>query len=161
MVICIVALVVFAVLGIFSAKYRKLAMEAFECVGKSITFRPCTSQLDQRIKTALTARLLRINKWLARFVYKHFKLLSWIFTVSFFASMFYTVFGIINYILYGNCDPGQPAANCFINQAKGTLSSYSILTCSTAQAIYAAIIIVVAGFLIIRYLNKRKRRNVK
>ncbi len=39
--ICIFAFFVFAFLAIFSVTYRPLAKEAFECVFRRITLRPC------------------------------------------------------------------------------------------------------------------------
>lgn len=104
MVICIVALVVFAILGIGSLRYRKLAGEAFECVSRMISFRPCTTKLDERIRARLTAKLMKIPT-LARFVYKNFTLLSWIFVIIFFSSLGYLGYGIYNLIAHGTCDP--------------------------------------------------------
>lgn len=56
MILCLVALVVFGILGIFSAKYRELAKEAFGCFFKTIQLKPCDSKLDQRIKSSLWRR---------------------------------------------------------------------------------------------------------
>ena len=162
MVICIVFLVIFSVLGRFSAKYRKLAKESFECVGKMMTLRPCTSSLDQRIKTALTTRIMPFSKHIARFVYKYFAVLSWIFFISFFVSMFYTVYALANYALYGTCEPGVPASQCPINQAGSAISSIlPLLTCSAAVDIYVSVIIVAVVLLVIWYFIRRTRKEKK
>ena len=58
--ICILAMVVFGIMGIFSASHRKLAKEAFDCVFRMITFRPCNSTFDQRMKGKIVGKL--INK---------------------------------------------------------------------------------------------------
>jgi len=156
MVICLVALVVFSILGIFSAKYRNLAKDSFECVGSMLMFRPCTSNLDQRAKTVVTTKLISINPKLARFFYKRFTAISWAFTIAFFVSMFYTVLAFYNYILYGNCDPSESASSCVLNQGS---SQIPILTCSTAQWIYAIIIIMVAAFLMFKYTKKGRQKS--
>jgi len=103
--ICIIALLVFGVLGLFSAKYRALAKESFRCVFLRLSFRPCETQLDQRIKSKLTSKLLVRSPKLAKFVYKRFELLSWIFTIALFASMIYSAYGLYNLFTLGTCDP--------------------------------------------------------
>jgi hypothetical protein len=109
MVICIVALVVFSIMGIFSIGYRKLAKEAFDCTFRMITFRPCRSTLDERIRARLTSKLMKTPP-LAKFIYKNFKTLSWMFVIIFFASLGYSSHGIYNLIVHGTCTPGSD--NC-------------------------------------------------
>lgn len=106
MVICIVALVVFSILSIFSAKYRPLAKDAFECVFRMITLRPCNVKLEERIKTKMTTKLMKFPN-IARVFYKHFKLFSWMFTILFFASLIYSGYSLYNLFVYGTCDPNS------------------------------------------------------
>jgi hypothetical protein len=106
MVICIVALVVLSILSIFSARYRAPAKEAFRCVFRMITFRPCDVHLETKIKTKVTSKLMFAPS-LARFFYKYFKPISWIFTILFFVSLGYSAYGIYNLIVYGTCSPGS------------------------------------------------------
>ncbi len=113
MVICVVAMFVFAIMGIFSARYRALAKEAFLCTFRMITFRPCSSSLDQRIKSSITSKLMKPLPHIARFVYKYFKLLSLAFVMIFFVSMFYTVRGVYNLAVHGTCDPHS--TTCIFN----------------------------------------------
>jgi protein-disulfide isomerase len=118
--ICIIALVVFSILAIFSASYRPLAGEAFDCVFRKVTFRKCRTNLDQRLKSQITGKLLTKSPLLARFVYKRFELLSWIFVILFIASMAYTVYGGYNYALYGNCyGPEDNGGFCIYNALEG------------------------------------------
>ena len=147
MVICIVALVVFSVLGIFSATYRKLAKEAFSCVGRMLIFQPCKTNLDQRIKSKVAIKLMRIPP-LARFFYKNFKMLSWIFTISFFVSMIYSFYGIYNLIVYGSCQPGSV---CIINQGANQITR--TLTCYEAYIVYGIVGALVMALIVIRYFN--------
>jgi hypothetical protein len=105
--ICIVALFVFSVLSIFSAKYRVLARQAFRCFTQTITLRPCDVGLEDMIKSKVTSKLMPIPS-LARFVYKNFKVLSWIFTLSFFLSLGYSLYALFNLVVFGTCSPGEP-----------------------------------------------------
>ncbi len=119
--ICIIALITFGILGIFSARYRVIAKEAFRCVFQRLQLKACETGLDNRIKSKLTSKLLRRSPRAARFVYKRFELLSWIFTIVLFASMIYSAYGLYNLFVYGTCDPysenclfdiGAPACGC-------------------------------------------------
>ncbi len=105
--ICIIALVVFGILAIFSAKYRPVAKEAFDCVFRKITLRKCESGLDARLKGQITGKLMEKNPGIAKFTFKHFETLSWIFTIMMIASIIYSGIGIYNYAAYGNCNGKQ------------------------------------------------------
>jgi len=154
MVICIIALVVFSVLGIWSAKYRRLAKEAFDCTFRMITFRPCVTKFDERIKSTVTAKLMRFPV-LARVFYKNFKIFSWIFVIAFFASMIYSLYGFYNLIVYGSCQPG---AGCVFSQESLLIS---IVTCNEAKIVYTIIIFVAIALLAIRYLNRKVKTKTK
>jgi hypothetical protein len=105
MVICIIALVVFSILGMGSIHYRRMAKEAFECVFRMVTFRPCISEFDQKIRANLTAKLIK-RPFLARYFYKSFPILSWIFVLIFLVSLGYSIQSIYFLIKYGTpCEP--------------------------------------------------------
>jgi len=113
--ICIIALVVFAVLGIFSVSYRPLAKEAFDCVFRKVTFRKCKTDLDKRLKSQLTGKLMTKSPKLASFTYKHFVVLSWVLTLLFILSTIYTGIGIYNYAKYGDCNGPHSDQFCIFN----------------------------------------------
>ena len=145
MVICIVALVVFSFLSIVSARYRPLAKDAFKCFYRMVTLRPCDVQLETKIKTKITSKLMVIPS-LARFFYKNFKIISWIFTISFFASMIYSAYGIYNLLSIGRCDPNS--ASCEIASLLYLISCYEFETVS--------IIAVIAIILFVYFYFKKK-----
>jgi hypothetical protein len=103
--ICLVALFVFAVLGLFSAKYRSLAKEAFNCVFLRMTLRPCDTGFDRKMKMKLVGKLMTKNRKIAGFVFRHFEVLSWVFTLLFFASLLTFAKGTYNFAVYGSCEP--------------------------------------------------------
>jgi hypothetical protein len=145
MVICIVALVVFSFLSIASARYRPLAKDAFKCVFKMIQFKPCDVQLETKIKTKITSKLMIIPS-LARFFYKYFKQISWAFTIAFFASLAYSAYGIYNLIAIGRCDPNS--SSCEITSLLYLISCYEVQT--------VLIIAVIAVILFIYFYFKKK-----
>ena len=138
MVICIVALVVFSFLSMVSARYRPLAKDAFKCVYRVVTLRPCDVQLETKIKTKITSKLM-VAPSLARFFYKYFKSISWLFTVSFFASLIYSSYGIYNLLAIGRCDPNS--TSCEITSLLYFISCHEIETVS-AIAVIAIILFV-------------------
>lgn len=113
--ICIIALVVFGILGIFSAKYRTIAKEAFECVFRRLTLRKCTTGLDKRLKSQITGKLMRRRPRLGKAIYKHFEAISWIFTVVLILSLGYSVYSVGNLFIFGNCYGPEPSGFCIFD----------------------------------------------
>lgn len=119
MVLCFVALFVFAVLGIFSAKYRALAGEAFDCVVRTVTLRPCESRLDERLHAKIVAKLLPISPAAARLIHKNFQALSLLLVIVFFGSMIYSGVSVYNYWAYGNCNGPNSSEYCVFDAVLG------------------------------------------
>lgn len=105
--ICFIALFVFAVLGIFSVRYRIIAKEAFSCVFRRITLRKCETDLNTRLKSQIIGSFMKISPKFARFVYRYFEVISWFFTILLIASLIYSAIGVYNYAVYGNCSGPQ------------------------------------------------------
>jgi hypothetical protein len=133
-------------MSVGSAKYKQLARDALRCVAKTLTLSPCDVGLEQRIKGKVTAKLLSAPR-LARFVYRHFTAISWLFTLTFFTSLIYTVYAMYNFFVYGSCEPGGV---CYL-----TFIGWCILQIEQAM-IYIVIIIMVA--LVSYFIVKRARR---
>jgi len=105
---CIIALVVLAVMSIFSASYRSWTREAFDCVSRRVTLRPCRTGFNEKVRAAVTSRLMKSSPGAARFAHRHFEALSWVFTVITLASLAYTAYGAYNIVTVGTCDPAHP-----------------------------------------------------
>lgn len=118
MVVCFIALGIFAVMGLFSLRYRRLAEEAFDCVLRRVTFRPCTSRLDQRIKAKIVSGVMKGSPAAAGFVNRNFELLSWIFVMLTLASLFFAAQGIYNFAAFGNCN-GPTGGACVYDSILG------------------------------------------
>ena len=118
--ICLIALVVFGILAIFSATHRPLFKEALECVFLRVRFKPCKSNLDQRIKSSLTGRIMTKSPKLAGFAYKYFEVISWIFTILMIASLIYSGIAVYNIALHGNCNGPDSDIFCPITGTGGS-----------------------------------------
>lgn len=120
--LCLAALIVFAFLGIFSVVYRKLAKEALDCVLRRISFRPCESRFDLKVKAQITSSLMKRSEKSGQFFWKYFEVFSWVFIILFLVSTFYTGRALYNLIRYKTCDPQHPQ-NCFIISEPGVSPS--------------------------------------
>lgn len=109
---CIVALIVFGILGIFSASHRALAREAFDCVFRRITFRPCNTGFQEKIKGKILSRLINRSTWLTKVVNKNYELLAWIFFILMVGSTFWILRGGYNFYVYGSCNGLNESGFC-------------------------------------------------
>ncbi|HLD12144.1 MAG TPA: hypothetical protein VJB87_00955 [Candidatus Nanoarchaeia archaeon] len=114
MVLCWIALPIFALLGIFSAKYRKLTKESLACLFKTITLQRCESGLDQRIRADITAKMMHTPQ-LAKLFYNHYKIIAFIFIILMLGSAYFSGIGVYNYVAYGNCNGEDSTAFCIFN----------------------------------------------
>ncbi|MBU0907801.1 MAG: DsbA family protein [Nanoarchaeota archaeon] len=115
MVLCWIALPVFAVLAIFSARYRRLTVESLECLFRTATLQKCQSGLDDRMKSQITGKLLRFSPASARFFYKHYKIISFVLLIVFIWSTYISAVAIYNYIEYGNCNGPDSDGFCILD----------------------------------------------
>lgn len=125
MVLCIIAALVFSILGIFSAKYRVLAKEALKCVFKMITLKPCDTSLDDRLKAQIVSELMKLSPNAAKMVNRYFVIFSWILVILTFASFIYMVYGAYNFYYYGNCDGPTATGACILNTITGDYGRFS------------------------------------
>ena len=115
MVLCLIGLPVFAILGIFSIKYRRLTIDALECLFRTVILRKCRSGLDERIKSVMTGKAMSFSPSIAKFIYRHYKLISWLILILFIASLYVSISGIYNYAKYGNCNGPADTDFCILD----------------------------------------------
>ncbi len=121
MVLCWIALPILAVMGIFSVKYRKLAAESFDCLFRNITFRKCRSGFDERVKSDITGKLMKISPSIAKGFYRNYKLITIIILIITILSLYYSAVGIYNYVQYGNCNGENSNGFCVLNSLENGL----------------------------------------
>lgn len=115
MVFCIVALVVFGFLGIFSAKYRAYFKESLHCMKRTAMLKPCDTEFDRKLKAKITASLLKKSEKLGSFVYKRFSIIAWILLVTMIVSAVFSAISIYNLAAYGNCNGPESTDICGLN----------------------------------------------
>ncbi len=102
---CIAAFIVFAVLGIFSASYRPLVKQAWHCVVRRITFKPCDISFGDEVKGRLVGKLMVRHPRLARFVHRWIDWLSFLFVALSVWSLLYVFNAGLNLWIYDTCNP--------------------------------------------------------
>ncbi len=101
---CFVALIIFAILGIFSASHRTLAKEALDCVFRRVTLRPCNTGFKEKMQSKILGKLIMRSPRLAKAMNHHFELLAWIFFILSVASTAWVIKDVYNVYVYGNCN---------------------------------------------------------
>jgi hypothetical protein len=128
---CIAAFIILSILGIFSATNRQLAQEALECVFRRVTFRPCTTGFDKKMKAKLVGGLLTRSAPLAKFINKYFEVLSWIFVILFILSIAFGIRGLYLYYTTGSCNGLNQPGFCVFDP-KGSNNATSGVNCSSS-----------------------------
>ncbi|MFT4244547.1 MAG: hypothetical protein ACMXYB_03795 [Candidatus Woesearchaeota archaeon] len=125
-IFCLPALIVFAIFGIFSAKYRNLTKEAFMCVINKSTGRKCQAEFEQKVKGKLVGKLAKYSPKASKFLFKHFQAFSFIFVALFLASGVYSIYGGINFYLYGNCDGLESDNFCMFDPTGSNIAGTTV-----------------------------------
>lgn len=117
--LCIASFIVFLFLGIFSAYYRRLAVKAWYCVGKRVTFQPCDINLGEEIKGKLVGKYVVSHPHFARFISKWIDLFAFVFVVVSIWSLFSVLLTGLNLFVYDTCDPAAPESCSLGGEACG------------------------------------------
>lgn len=119
--LCFVYVIVFGILGIFSASHRQLFFESLECIKSTFRRQPCETKVDQKVKASLVHRVFQRSPWMAKFLNKHFQVIAWTFI------LLTLITGVLSFksgydlIVHGTCTPGDPTG-CTISQGTGVWS---------------------------------------
>jgi protein-disulfide isomerase len=112
---CVVAFLVLSVISIFSASHRALAKEAFDCVFRRITLRPCNTGFSEKMKAQIIGKTMVKSVRAARFLKNNFELLSWILFIATVASLFWTGKGLYNFYMFGSCNGLNKSGFCALD----------------------------------------------
>jgi protein-disulfide isomerase len=126
---CIVAFVILAIVGIFSASYRDLAREALSCVLRRVTLRPCDTGFDVKMKSRILGSVINRSETAARLLNRNFEILSWALFVLMIGSTFYAARGLYLYYVTGSCSGLNETSFCLLDP-KGENSKMSALSSS-------------------------------
>src|SRR3989344_143112 len=122
MVFCIAGIIIFGILGIFSAKYRYYFRESLHCIKRQALLRPCDTEFDNKMKAKITGNLMKVSPALSKFVFKRFVIISWIFIIMLFASIAMMGAGVYSWWAYGNCNGPDSSEFCIFNLDSTTIS---------------------------------------
>lgn len=120
--VCIAAFVIFAVLGLFSARYRHLARKAWACVLKRVTFKPCDINFQEEVKSRLLGKLILRAPRVARFVDRWSGVLSFLFVAVSLWSLVVVVNSGLNLLVYDTCDRNDVESCALAGEACGITS---------------------------------------
>ena len=109
---CILSFIVLSILGIFSASNRALAKEALSCVGRRVTFRPCDTGFDEKIKAKILGKTINYSEKLTRFFNKNFEALAWVFFAIMLAASIFFFRGLYLFYTTGSCNGLNETAFC-------------------------------------------------
>ncbi len=123
---CILSFIVLSIMGVFSVSHRALAKEAWACVWRRVTLRPCTAGFKEKMKGRMVAFLLQHSTLAARILNRHFELLSWVLVVVTIASTVWSARGVYNYYFYGSCN-GLNSSNFCVFDPTGENNQVSSL----------------------------------
>lgn len=112
---CIIAFVALSIIAIFNVSYRELAKEAYDCVFRRITLRPCNTGFKEKMKAKIVGKVLNRSALIARLLNKHFELLSWLLFITTIASIFWTGKGLFNFYMYGSCNGLNKSGFCALD----------------------------------------------
>lgn len=109
---CIISFVVLSILGIFSASNRVLAREALDCVLRRVTFRPCNTGFDVKMKAKILGLVITRSEKTAKFLNKYFEPISWVFFFLLIASSIMFIRGLFLFYTTGSCNGVNSTAFC-------------------------------------------------
>ncbi len=116
---CIVAFIVLGILGIFSATSKELAKEALNCVFRRVTFRPCDTGFDEKMKARILGSVITRSEGAARVLNSNFELLAWVFFILMLGSSVWAVRGSYLYLITGSCSGINQTAFCIFDPRGG------------------------------------------
>lgn len=110
--LCIISLIIFGIMGIFSASHRQLAKEAAKCVFRRVTFRPCNTSFQDKAKGMMLGWLLNKSPRAGKVFNKYSEVFSWIIIILMVGSTVWAGRGIYNYYAYGSCNGLNSSSFC-------------------------------------------------
>jgi len=108
--VCIAAFIILAIISIFSAKYRKLTGEAWGCVARKLTLRPCDSNFKDDVKNSILSRVVIKQPKMVKFTSVAIEVGAFLIVILTVWSLLVAVKSGISLYVYGTCEPSNAAA---------------------------------------------------
>lgn len=119
---CIAAFIVLGILSIFSARHRVLAKQAWACVIRRVTLRPCDSNFKETTKAALLSRIAHKGPHVIRAADIALDMAAFAVLLLTVWSLFVAVKSGINLYVYGTCNPSN-ASSCSLGAQACSIDS--------------------------------------
>lgn len=132
--LCVISLIIFGILGIFSASHRQLAKEAAKCVFRRVTFRPCNTTFQDKAKGEILSWLLIKSPRSAKIFNKYSEIISWFLIILMLGSTVWAGRGIYNYYFYGSCNGLNSGKFCVFDPSGKNNETSALDTACRAQA---------------------------
>ncbi len=130
---CIAAFIVFAVLALFSARYRPLAGKAWYCVWRRVTFRPCDIAFGDELKARILAKVVVRWPTLVRPIDRSLDWLAFAFVALSIWSLVAVANSGLNLWVYDTCDPSSAESCSLSGEACGVQQASLSLGDAIAQ----------------------------
>lgn len=106
--VCIAAFLVLLVLGVFSARHRRALGQAWRCVVRRVTLRPCDTSFAQDVQDRLLAPVAAWRPALVRPAARAIELGALVIVLTTVWSLYVVAKGGLNLWVYGTCDKADP-----------------------------------------------------
>jgi hypothetical protein len=131
--VCIAAFIVLGIISIFSAKYRKLAGEAWSCTAKRITLRPCDSTFKEDVKNSILSKVLLKAPKLLKVADAAIEIIAAIIVILTIWSVLVATKSLVNLYVYGTCNPSN-ASSCSLNASEACSANTGEITFTQSVA---------------------------
>jgi len=108
---CIAAFIVLAIISVFSARYRKLALKAWSCTARRVTLRPCDTSFKEETKNKLLSHVAKRTPKLVKTADIGIEIASFAFVILTIWSILVVLESGLNLYVWGTCNPSQ-ASSC-------------------------------------------------
>ncbi len=111
---CIAAFIVLAAISIFSARYRKLAVKAWSCTARRVTFRPCDTSFKEETKNKLLSHVAKKTPRLVKAADIGIEVASFLLVTLTIWSILVVIESGLNLFVWGTCTPAS-ASSCSLS----------------------------------------------
>ncbi len=111
---CIAAFIVLAVISIFSARYRKLAVKAWSCTLRRVTLRPCDTSFKEETKNKLLSHVAKKTPRLVKTADVGIEVASFVLVILTIWSILVVLEAGLNLFVWGTCSPSS-ASSCSLS----------------------------------------------
>lgn len=119
---CIAAFIVLAIISIFSARYRKLAVKAWSCTLRRVTLRPCDTSFKEETKNKLLSHVAKKTPQLVKTADIGIEVASFVLVILTIWSILVVLEAGLNLFVWGTCSPSN-ASSCSLSSESCSINA--------------------------------------